>query len=95
MKQRRFTEEQISTILKSVEDGQKVVDVCRTHAVSEATSYRWKSMDGGLEGSQVQRLRHLEEENRNVSSRMRQMTIRNSVSAAPGRPPAAPRSAAG
>ena len=79
MKQRRFTEEQISTILKSVEDGQKVVDVCRTHAVSEATSYRWKSMDGGLEGSQVQRLRHLEEENRRLKHIVADLTLDNAA----------------
>lgn len=79
MKQRRFTEEQISTILKSVEDGQKVVDVCRTHAVSAATSYRWKSMDGGLEGSQVQRLRHLEEENRRLKHIVADLTLDNAA----------------
>ncbi len=79
MKQRRFTEEQIITILKSVEDGQKVVDVCRTHAVSEATSYRWKSRYGGMDVSQVQRLRHLEEENRRLKHIVADLTLDNAA----------------
>jgi putative transposase len=79
MKQRRFTEEQIITILKSVEDGQKVGDVCRTHAISEATYYRWKSTYGGMEVSQVQRLRHLEDENRRLKHIVADLTLDNAA----------------
>ena len=79
MKQRRFTEEQIITILKSVDDGQKVVDVCRTHAVSEATYYRWKSTYGGMEISQMQRGRHLEDENRRLKHIVADLTLDNAA----------------
>ena len=79
MKQRRFTEEQIITILKSVEDGQKVSDVCRANAISEATYYLWKSAYGGMEVSQVQRLRHLEEENRRLKHIVADLTLDNAA----------------
>lgn len=79
MKQRRFTEEQIITILKSAEDGQKVGAICRTHAISEATYYRWKSLDGGMEVSQMQRLRHLEDENRRLKHIVADLTLDNAA----------------
>ena len=56
-------EVQIIGILKEVEAGQKVGEICRKHGVSEATYYRWKNVYSGLEVSQVRRLRQLEEEN--------------------------------
>ncbi len=43
MKKQQFTEEQIIGILKEVEAGQKVGEICRKYGVSEATYYRWKS----------------------------------------------------
>ena len=79
MKQRRFTEEQIIAILKSVENGQKVGDVCRTHASSEATYYRWKSTYGGMDVSHVQRLRHLEDENRRLKHIVAELTLDNAA----------------
>ena len=66
MKSGRFSEEQIIGILKRHEAGQKVADLAREHGVSEATIYTWKSKYGGLEVSEAQRLRQLEEENRRL-----------------------------
>jgi len=62
----RFSEEQIIGILKHREAGQKVVDLAREHGISEATIYTCKSKYGGLEVSEAQRLRQLEEENRRL-----------------------------
>jgi hypothetical protein len=47
MKKGQFTEVQIIGILKEVEAGQKVGEICRKHGVSEATYYRWKHVYGG------------------------------------------------
>ena len=66
MKKGRFSEEQIIGILKQHEAGQRVPDLAREHAISEATIYTWKSKYGGLEVSEAQRLRGLEEENRRL-----------------------------
>ena len=67
MKHKRFTEKQIISILKEREAGMKVAELGRKHGVSEQTIYRWQSKYGGLEVSEVRRLRLLEEENRRLT----------------------------
>ena len=59
----RYTEEQIVRILKEVETGTSVADVCRKYELAEQTIYRWRSKYGGLGTSELQRLRELEAEN--------------------------------
>lgn len=63
MKRTRFTESQIISILKQQETGSKVSDICREHGISEPTFYSWKSKYGGMDASQLKRLKELEEEN--------------------------------
>ncbi len=63
MKQNRFTESQIVSILKQQEAGSKVMDICREHGISDATFYNWKAKYGGMAPSQLKRLKELEEEN--------------------------------
>lgn len=62
MKKSRFTEHQIISILKEVDAGQRVSDICRNHGISQGTYYIWKSRFGGMEASDVKRLRDLEAE---------------------------------
>ena len=64
MRKSRFTEAQIVKILKEVEGGRLVKEVCREYGVSEATYYNWKSKYGGMEASDIRRLKDVEEENR-------------------------------
>ncbi len=59
----RHTEAQIIAALKQVEAGRTVDDVARESGVSQATIYTWKSKYGGLDVSEAQRLRLLEDEN--------------------------------
>ena len=59
----RHKEEQIIRILKEVENGISVAEVCRKYGVSEQTVYRWRNKYGGLDRSELQRLRELEVEN--------------------------------
>jgi len=68
MKGKRYTEEQILRFLKEVEGGKAIAEVCREHGVSEPTLYRWRSKYGGLEESELRRLRELEAENRRLRS---------------------------
>jgi len=63
MKKTKFTESQILAILKEADSGQKISDVARKHGISEPTIYNWRSKYGGLELSDLQRLRELEQEN--------------------------------
>jgi putative transposase len=62
MKKSRFSDEQIVGILHEWGVGAKVVDLVRRHGVTEQTLYRWKKKYGGLQGSEAQRLKALEEE---------------------------------
>jgi putative transposase len=63
MKKTRFTETQIVSILKQQEAGKSTKEVCREHGISDATFYNWKSKYGGMEASDVKRIKELEEEN--------------------------------
>lgn len=68
MKRARFSEEQIIGVLKEAEAGAKIGELCRRHGISDATFYTWRSKYGGLEISEMRRLRQLEEENRRLKS---------------------------
>lgn len=59
MRKARFTEHQIIAVIKSVEAGRTVKDVCREAAISEATYYNWKSRYGGIEASDIKKSRIL------------------------------------
>ncbi len=61
---KHFTEEQIVSILRAVEAKEVPArELCRKHGISEQTFYRWKSKYGGIDVSDVRRLKQLESEN--------------------------------
>ncbi|WP_143558177.1 transposase, partial [Solemya velum gill symbiont] len=66
MKKSRYSETQIVRILKEVEAGKMVKDVCREYSISDATYYNWKAKYGGMEASDIKRLKELESENQRL-----------------------------
>lgn len=77
MRKSRFSENQIVGVLKEVEAGRQVKDICREHGISDATYYQWKSKYGGMEVSDMRRLKELEEENRKLKLMVADLSLEN------------------
>jgi len=77
MKKSRFSESQIIRILKEADGGRKVVDICRENGVSQATYYQWKAKFGGMEASDIRRLKELEVENSKLKRMFANLSLEN------------------
>jgi putative transposase len=75
MKGRRYPEEQIIGILREVESGVSIAEVCRKHGVSEWSVYRWRTKYRGMDVSEAKRLRALEDENARLKRIVAQQAI--------------------
>ncbi len=63
MKNAKFTDNQILSILKQADSGIPVAELCREHGMSKASFYKWRSKYGGMDISLVNRMKELEKEN--------------------------------
>lgn len=78
MKKTRFTESQIINILKEGESGaQTVPELCRKHNVGQSTYYKWKSKYGGMQASDLTRMRELEAENAKLKKMFADVSLQN------------------
>ncbi len=77
MKGKRYTEEQIVRILGEVDTGRSVADTARQYGVAEGTIYRWRNKFGGMEISEVRRLKELEAENARLRRIVAQQAMDN------------------
>ena len=75
MKRSKFSESQIITILKAVETGRTVAEVCREHEIAQTTYYKWKQKYGGMQASDIKRLRELEDENRKLKQMYAELSL--------------------
>lgn len=77
MKKSRFSETQIVAILKEGDAGLPIQEVCRKHGISSATYYNWKSKYGGLEASELKRIKELEAENARLKPMFADLSLEN------------------
>ena len=66
MRKSKYSDQQIIGALKRAEQGVSVKDICRDLGISSGTFYQWRSKYGGLEASDLRRLKELEGENRRL-----------------------------
>ena len=77
MKKSRFSETQIVAILKEAESGIKVDDLCRKHGISSATYYNWESKYGGMEASDLKKMKELEAELNQLKKMYADLSLEN------------------
>ena len=75
MKKSKFTPNQIVKILNEYESGKKAIDLCRTNGISQATLYNWKKKYGGMEASDLKKLKALQEENQKLKRMYAELTL--------------------
>ena len=75
MRKSKFTDAQISFILKQADEGTSVAEVCRKAGIAEATFYNWHKKYAGLIPSEMKRLKQLEEENSKLKNLVADLSL--------------------
>ena len=79
MKRTKFTETQIISALKKMQDGISPKIICREIGVHQQTLYDWKSKYGGMEVSDLSEMKRLKEENRRLKTIVADLTLDNQM----------------
>jgi len=66
MKKSKFSPNQIVKILKEYESGKQANEIIREYGISQSTLYNWKRKYGGMEASDLKKLKVLQEENQKL-----------------------------
>lgn len=75
MARKRYTEEQVVSILKEAAAGAKTEDLCRKYGVSHNTFYAWRTKFAGMTVPDIKKLRSLEEENLKLKRKIGELTM--------------------
>lgn len=76
---KRLSESQIVGILKEAESGIPVPELCRKHGVGQSTFYKWRSRYGGMEASDIRRMKELEDENRRLKQMYADLSLKSQM----------------
>lgn len=79
MTKKRHSEVQIFNILKESDSGISVNELCRKHGISNATYYKWKSKYGGMELSELRKLKNLEAEHNRLKQLYADLCLENAA----------------
>ena len=76
---KKKTESQIVAILKEAEAGLTIKDLCRKYDIGQSTFYKWRAKYGGMEVSDIKRLKELEEENRRLKQMYADLSLKSKL----------------
>ncbi|PIT57421.1 transposase, partial [Snodgrassella alvi] len=76
---KKMTEHQIVAILKEAEDGIPVKELCRKYGIGNSTFYKWRDKYGGMETSDIKRLKELEAENRKLKQMFAELSLKSQL----------------
>ena len=79
MRKSRFTDAQIMGVLRQAEGGLAVAELCREHAISAATFYKWRSKFGGMDTSMISQMKGIEDENRRLKKMFAELSMQNEL----------------
>jgi len=79
MKNSRYSDSQIISILKQAEAGTPVPELCREHGMSSASFYKWRAKYGGMDASLMTRMKELEAENNRLKKMYADVQLQNDV----------------
>ena len=79
MKKSKYNETKILAILKEAEAGMTVAEISRKYGISNGTFYNWKSKFAGKSGSEIRRMRQLEDENKKLKHMYADLSLENNV----------------
>ena len=77
MRKSRVSETQIVRMLKEAEFGRPASDICRENGISSNTFYKWKAKFGGMQASDVRRLKELESEHSRLKQMFAELSLEN------------------
>ncbi|OCG42263.1 transposase [Gilliamella sp. Fer1-1] len=76
---KKMTEHQIVAILKEAEAGIPVKELCRQYGMGNSTFYKWREKYGGMEMSDIKRLKELEAENRKLKQMFAELSLKSQL----------------
>lgn len=76
---RRFSDEQIISMINEQENGIPTTEVCRKYGISSASFYKYKSKYGGMDASDAKRLKALEDENTRLKKLLADQMLDNAI----------------